>query len=194
MNTKGDQNRSVRNTKKKLRSNLLELLHEKPINAITVRELTERADVNRGTFYFHYSDIYDMLAKLENEFFIRFDEITNALAIIQGDNRVHSYIAEIFSFLLKNADLCEILLGPHGDMDFVNRLKKLVDEKCFSNWQAINPEANIAQFELFNSFIINGFIGLFEKWLSSGHKQKPEEMASFAVTLIKGGMHAILAK
>lgn len=61
MNKGGDQNRSVRNTKKKLRDELLRLMQTKSVNEITAKELAELADVNRGTFYFHYSDIYDLL-------------------------------------------------------------------------------------------------------------------------------------
>lgn len=53
MNKSGDNNRSVRNTKRKLLTGLLSLMHEKTISSITVRELTELVDVNRGTFYFH---------------------------------------------------------------------------------------------------------------------------------------------
>ena len=57
MNKAGNENRSVRNTKRRLREALLHLMSLKPINEITAKELTELADVNRGTFYFHYDDI-----------------------------------------------------------------------------------------------------------------------------------------
>lgn len=193
MNKKGDENRSVRNTKKKLRAVFLELLHEKPLNEITVRELTELADVNRGTFYFHYSDIYDMLAKLENEFFAEFDEIVKSM-VYGKENSAVSFINETFSCLSRNADLAGVLLGPHGDMDFVNRLKSLVFKKCSNIWQSINPHADAERFDLFNGFIINGFIGLFETWFSSGQKQTPEEITAFAFTIIKGGLKESLAE
>ena len=77
MNKSGDENRSVRNTKKRLQEALLTLLQKKPINQITVKELTELADVNRGTFYFHYTDVYDMLHKTEDRFFNDFNDVLN---------------------------------------------------------------------------------------------------------------------
>lgn len=67
MNVKGNANRSVRQTKKRLSDALVALLLEKPAQAITVRELTARAKVSRGTFYFHYTDISDLLHQLEQE-------------------------------------------------------------------------------------------------------------------------------
>lgn len=60
MNSKGEENRSVRLTRKRLSDALITLLMQKPVREITVRELTELANVSRGTFYFHYTDIYDL--------------------------------------------------------------------------------------------------------------------------------------
>ena len=59
--------RRVRRTREQLKRALTQLLLEKPVREITVRELTDRADVNRGTFYAHYTDLYDMLEQMENE-------------------------------------------------------------------------------------------------------------------------------
>ena len=57
MNAKGDANRSVRTTKKKLYNALIQLLQEKDLREITVRELSGLAGISRGTFYCHYADI-----------------------------------------------------------------------------------------------------------------------------------------
>ena len=62
--------RRIRKTKQRLRQSLTELLAQKPLSKITVQELTERADVNRGTFYSHYKDISDMKEQIERELFI----------------------------------------------------------------------------------------------------------------------------
>lgn len=50
-------------------------MKEKPIKDISVKELTDLADINRGTFYLHYRDIYDMLEQLEDEWFADFNEL-----------------------------------------------------------------------------------------------------------------------
>lgn len=55
--------RRVRKTKKQLRECLTRLLKEKKVQDITVRELTDMADLNRGTFYLHYRDVFDLLEK-----------------------------------------------------------------------------------------------------------------------------------
>ena len=55
------EDRRVRRTKQLIKQSLIELMHEKPFKDITVKDITERADLNRGTFYLHYVDIYDLL-------------------------------------------------------------------------------------------------------------------------------------
>lgn len=57
--------RRVRKTKRQLRQALTQLLQQKPIKDITVREIADLVDINRGTFYLHYKDVYDMLEQIE---------------------------------------------------------------------------------------------------------------------------------
>lgn len=63
------QDRRVRRTRMRLQQAMLELLKEKDARSITVRELTQRADVNRGTFYAHYKDVFDLLDQMEQDLF-----------------------------------------------------------------------------------------------------------------------------
>lgn len=59
--------RRVRKTKRQLRLALMKLMADKSIKDISVRELAAIADINRGTFYIHYKDVYDLLSSLEDE-------------------------------------------------------------------------------------------------------------------------------
>ena len=63
------EDRRVKKTEKALAEALSTLLVNKKIQAITIRELTETADVHRSTFYTHYKDIYDLYDQLESNFF-----------------------------------------------------------------------------------------------------------------------------
>ena len=67
MNRGGDDNRSVRNTKKKLRDGLLQLMQVKPVNEITVKEIVSRCGINRNSFYYHYQDLPTLLEELIKE-------------------------------------------------------------------------------------------------------------------------------
>ena len=71
----------VRRTKRLLRQGLTELLKQKSIKKITVRELSELIDINRGTFYLHYKDIYDLVDQIEKELFDEFERILSNYTI-----------------------------------------------------------------------------------------------------------------
>ena len=59
--------RRVRKTKQQFRQGLTDLMKMKSIKDITVKELTEYVDMNRGTFYLHYRDVFDLLEQMEQE-------------------------------------------------------------------------------------------------------------------------------
>ena len=59
--------RRVRKTRRQLKECLTRLLKEKKIQDITVRELAEMADINLGTFYLHYKDVFDLMDQIKNE-------------------------------------------------------------------------------------------------------------------------------
>ena len=69
--------RRVRKTKDSLRHCLAELLKKKKIQEITVKELTEMSDINRGTFYLHYRDVFDLLEQIEAELMEEFNSTLN---------------------------------------------------------------------------------------------------------------------
>ena len=61
--------RRVRKTKNQLRTGLARLMKKKNIGQITVKELVDDVDINRSTFYLHYSDIPSLLKEIEDDIF-----------------------------------------------------------------------------------------------------------------------------
>ncbi len=181
MNKSGNENRSVRNTKKRLKEGLLKLLEEKPINQISVRELTDMVDVNRGTFYFHYSDIYDMLHKIEDELFEQFEKVVDQ-NIVPGKN--FPYLIDLFSFIKENEEMTRVLLGKNTDIQFVLRIKKLFLDRSNRYWEEKLCKEGDRDFSLYSSFIILGSVGVIKSWLDGGLQESPEEIARLVGTVI----------
>ena len=65
--------RRVRKTRAVLRQGLVRLMAEKSIQDITVTELCAACDVNRGTFYLHYTDVFELLHSVEDELLAEFE-------------------------------------------------------------------------------------------------------------------------
>ena len=140
MNKSGNDNRSVRNTKRRLHEGLLHLMEQRPIQEISVKELTELVDVNRGTFYFHYADLYALLREMEQDFFESFSRTLHET--VPHGEAAYAYLRTIFTFLGENRSFCRIMLSPHGDMQFVELVKERIDRQCRFFWQLLAPGAD----------------------------------------------------
>lgn len=180
--------RRVRKTRRQLRECLITLLKEKKVQDITVRELTDMADLNRGTFYLHYKDVFDLLEKTEAELQEDFNQLVCKHDAVDLKQRPSVIFNEIYSLVYDNADMIEILLGENGDLNFVNRLKQLIREKCLKDWMEVFRSGNAAAFDAFFSFIVSGCIGLVQYWLQTGLKETPEQMAKLTEHIITKGI------
>ena len=114
--------RRVRKTKAQLLQSLMTLMQEKDIKDISVKELSDLADINRGTFYLHYRDVYDMLSQVEDTIFQEFNEILDKNFAPDSEAALYSVLEDIFTYLDANRLIGRTLLGPHGDLTFVNRM------------------------------------------------------------------------
>lgn len=170
------EDRRVRKTKSALRRGLTTLMREKPIQEIKVREIAELIDINRGTFYQYYRDVYDMLNQLEDELFDEFNEALDESKLPSGIERVEQGFMKIVSILQDNSDLAIVLLGENGDSAFVNKIKEMIRQKVVKDWMIAYGEEPGESFQYFYEFLVSGCIGMLQRWLENGAKESPEKM------------------
>ena len=180
------EDRRVRRTKKLLTQALTQLLQEKQINEITVKELTDLADMNRGTFYLYYKDIFDMLEKIEDGLFEALDEIVSLHEHDDVSHQTTPILLDLFHFIEENQEMCRVLLSPHGDMNFLHRLNQVVREKCLQMWPNEEDKKD-ATFEYHYSFVVYGCVGVFRAWLNGNCQEPAEKMAEMADAMIRRG-------
>ncbi|RDU22942.1 TetR/AcrR family transcriptional regulator [Anaerosacchariphilus polymeriproducens] len=168
--------RRVRKTKAQLRAGLTKLMRTKSIKEISVKELVDEVDINRSTFYLHYADIFDMLEKIENELMEEFIYMINHYPAKNLKELHFPLMTNIFSFIYNNADICYALMGPYGDITFVNKMKQMISDMNLKTLISMVP-ASVNDLELISSFCITGCIGIIENWLKGGTKEPPEYMS-----------------
>ena len=155
---------------------------------ITVREISEKADINRGTFYLHYRDIFDLMEQIENELLEELEDVLNHFKASDLLSNPALVFTRVFQLVKENSDMVSILIGQNGDINFVNRLKDIVREKCLKDWMEVFRSGNAAAFDAFFSFIVSGCIGLVQYWLQTGLKETPEQMAKLTEHIITKGI------
>lgn len=166
--------RRIRKTKTALLNSLTKLMTQKKISDITIKELTDLADVNRSTFYLYYKDIFDMVEQIENEMFEDFIKAFNKLS--KENDRYTSFLSfytYIFEYVQNNYEICKILLGHDGDYAFIQKFKNAIMETKPPFDESL-PEIKS---HFLRPFIISGFVGVVQKWLEDDLTVSPKDMA-----------------
>lgn len=176
MNAKGDANRSVRMTKRRLSDALIALLAQKPVREITVRELTNLAKVSRGTFYFHYTDIYDLLAQIEQDQLESLDTLMGVLLPSLESQTPPDALRAMFVYMNDNQALCGALMGPNGDAAFVMRIREMLEKRVIGHF--FEPGRETPRQKYMAGFAVHGCVGTIVSWLQNGRQETPEEMSN----------------
>lgn len=167
--------RRVKYTKQVLKQSLLELMAEKPVGKITVTDICDRADVNRGTFYAHYLDAYDLLGQIEDELMA---EILSSLEDIRQSS-MHEMIENLLLSIERNKALCSVLFTEYGDKAFLSHIIDLAKEKSFAEWKRLMPAAAENDLLRVYTFISNGSVALIQQWLMGQIDDTPRGLSVF---------------
>lgn len=185
--------RRVRKTKRQLKQTLTRLLRNKSLKDISVLELTELADVNRGTFYLHYRDIYDLYEQLENEILTEFTSIIKKHLAMNNRGIPFPIVLEAFEFLSGNADVCLAILNTNGT-EFLSKLIEMNKPDDKRGWQALFGTEYDGFYEYCYSYITSGCVGLLRSWFSAGMKEPPAKMAALAEKLMSNSIGQLKMK
>ena len=164
--------RRVKRTKKRLRDAIVSILKEKNVEDVTVSELANCADINRGTFYTHYRDASDLLNSLENELFNELDE---SFAKKSG-----KYVLEsVFTVINDNKDIVSVLLDIDYHKAFYERLVNTVENGAKRVWVM---EEFVQQSVMDNAykFLAGGVCNLISEFVAADNERTVIEMAVLA--------------
>ena len=167
MSFDGKEDRRVRRTKKVLREALAELLMEKNIQNITVRELTDKADVNRSTFYANFKDIFDLYSQVEDVVIQEINEILST---------EHNLDAKIFfntllRYIFDNKQISRLVLTDGANGVFIRRISILFKDLCVECWiKEYNLKCSENELEPYAQFFLSGSIGVIREWVSSNYE------------------------
>jgi len=182
--------RRVKYTKRVLKESLLKLMEQKPVNKIQIKEICELADVNRGTFYAHYNDQFDLLRQVQDEFAAEIKTIQGKRQTQEADTL--GMITELMTQLAGQRPLCNILFGTNGDYDLINKLMDNAYTDFLNDWKQKFGNPSERQLEMLYAFISNGSAAIIRNWVVSGMKEEPGEVARFILQATNYGSHSFV--
>lgn len=183
------EDRRIRYTRLALRQSLLELMRSRPIDKITVKEICAHADINRGTFYTHFSSPYDLLQQIENELYDALDRSLAETPLRSG--ALSTLLLELLGLIAKNEDLCRILFREYGDKVFLRRIVDIAHDKCMEEWHTQMPMAGRSTLDQLYTFIATGSVSLIQLWIQNGMTEPPEMLAKLLKRISQGVLQSV---
>lgn len=164
----------VRYTKHIIQEIFLDLLKQKSLSKITVKEICEKAEINRGTFYKHYADVYDLMEKLEDSALQEFEK----LLVSTEQNGQIPMLVTLLTSLQKYSDLITALTANSSNTHFISRMMDCCSKYALSHLAMDDSDylTDVKKQHLY-SYLIGGTSSLIEHWLQSGFQAPPEEIA-----------------
>jgi len=162
------QDRRIDRTKILLKDALLKLMSEKPIFKISITELCNEANINRGTFYAHYDNQNSLLTHIENEEIQKFiNHFENWQGRLNGNNV--DFFKDAFNYAYQRKEIWKVLLGEYGSTHFADKLTQSIQEltapffePAFLNFKVALPYAA--------EFASSGLVGILRKGLREDFK------------------------
>ena len=174
----------ITKTKAAIRSAFLKLLAQKGFPKLTVKDIIQEAQINRSTFYAHYTDKYDLLNCVEQELLDNLNtaELSDGLIKSDGSQTILESVLSSRARLLKdNGQLFALLMSENGDPAFADKL----GESIYRIWTSSDLRGRFVQPDNYAMAALIGILsGILNEWVRGGFKETPDELASIVVSLI----------
>ena len=168
-----NEDRRVKKTENVLQNALAKLLINKKIQNITIKELTNTADIHRSTFYTHYQDIYSLYEQIENS-------VIEELNIIISNDPTHSYEAlyvTLIDYVYDNAILYRMLISNNGNINLQKRVKQLIEDNYLKIWQYEDNKSSISEeMRYFTTYHVQGCMSVLNLWVESNFTYSKENI------------------
>lgn len=173
-------------TKTDIRKTFIELLNTKGFDNLTVSDIARGSDINRGTFYLHYVDKYDLMEKLEMEIIYDLKQIMlldNDITSIDQNKPIdlipYNRIVNALHYIKDDFSFIAALSGKGGDHNFPGLIKDVLKETI---------QAKINTFDHFQfsrkdipeeyaiEILLSGIVAIILVWIHKGGIESPEEI------------------
>jgi AcrR family transcriptional regulator len=186
--------RRSRRSRKLLKQGLLELMREKRFPDISVRDVTERMDLNRGTFYLHYTDTTALLRSIEKDMLVEAQALINAhLQETVACGTLRPVFEPILDYVVDNRETCAVLFANDSASNFTNCLHEVVRRNGASVVEARFHPTSQKQLDYLLSFIAYGLIGLMKAWFDREMDLPKQELIAAADRMVTGSAEHLLA-
>lgn len=177
-------------TRRTIRSALVDLMSEKELSAITISELSARAEINRKTFYRHYHTIADVVAELENEILSEFSEILKS-----GNDslmNIGAVLRDISALVERRREFFVRLMTYNHDLFNNGKIKAMLCKTLSVSLRKAGAAMDEKPLAAVSEFLISGVLALYADWFDNGCAGSLDFITEISVRMATGGLGSFL--
>ena len=180
-------------TRRAIQEAFTSLVSERGFDAVTVRDISERAMVNRATFYRHFRDRHDLMRWITDRAFA--DLAWRPMPASPSESSfddVVDHVEAVFRRLAEHADLLRAILVLGGSQRLTLKFQRFVEQILDHRLKAMGASELLIPREMVIPIVSRWCIAVFSWWLTEGMPYEPREMAVHMVTLLVAGPYRCL--
>lgn len=165
---------------------LLELLEKKNLDSISVTELCAQADVNRGTFYKYYRDVYELYDQIEDGFVDKLRELLEES--VETDSDQMSLFARVTTMLQGSRAFLRPRYKDEGTVRLLNKLLALVLPGMTAHVIRHRPNLEQTEARFLGEYIIGGCARMYEIWIQEGMSVPADDLQRYITSFVESSL------
>ncbi|MGL6107173.1 TetR/AcrR family transcriptional regulator [Romboutsia sp.] len=172
-------------TKQCLKDAFWSLYKSKKINQVSIKEITDIAGYNRGTFYLYYKDVYHLLEEIEDELLDSLEEVSKSMInmLVSCEDYIYE-CNKFFEYFKQNMEYISVLLGENGDAYFQSKYKQVLKFQIKSHLNMDITDYTEENIDFSLEFFISGQIGLMMYYFSKNKEADVDALIKISRTII----------
>ena len=166
------------------------MLLEMDYAQISIKELTERALINRKTFYLHYNSLDELLGKLQSELY---QKILQSISDVKLPRDLEKLVRTLFLFWAHTDGVNEKILCSQGNFPIGKSPGDYARKMMFHHYHPDNQYPDCSEYEIniIDAYLSGSFIAIYTQWLADGRKIPLENIIHMAAQLIAHGLYVL---
>ena len=184
--------RSATRSRRFIRQALMDLLREKSFEKITVTDIVNRADINRSTFYAHYTDVRALMEEIQDELVERALSVVKEMDFLELIHSPVPFLRKLIDIGNENRELYTIVGKTMLTMSQLEKIKVILVEKALNLPEIPEEIRSRKDFKIRLHFFVGGIINVYQQYLIGNLDATTEEIIEEISVLIKSSSHTIL--
>ncbi|MCC2088721.1 TetR family transcriptional regulator C-terminal domain-containing protein [Mammaliicoccus sciuri] len=195
------EDRRVRKSKRAIKQAFIQLLKENNLDRITIQQISDLADVNRGTFYLNYEDKYALLDEMENEQIEKIKGFVDIRKMDLSTKTSDRFIEEFANKIIKN-----VITHIEHNMEFYQVILNLERKTQIEEQLADIIRSNIKHLignkdnvfgipeNYYLSYVVGSMMSMIKYWVSDENRVSVEELVNYVSTIASTGPLSIMKR